>query len=115
MIEDISTTKDIVKEEQIKTCDICNNEINTLIYLNVSSSSSSSSSNSNSNINSNINSSNTNKTKKSEVITNNKEDLSDKYYNICLNCVEKITELMKYNYGFNGRLIQFFESLTEKK
>jgi hypothetical protein len=100
MIEDISTTKDIVKEEQIKTCDICNNEINTLIYLNVSSSS---------------NSSNTNKTKKSKVITNNEEDLSDKYYNICLNCVEKITELMKYNYGFNGRLIQFFESLTEKK
>ncbi len=103
MIEDISTTKDIVKEEQIKTCDICNNEINTLIYLNVSSSSS------------NSNSSNTNKTKKSKVITNNNEDLSDKYYNICLNCVEKITELMKYNYGFNGRLIQFFESLTEKK
>ena len=108
MIEDISTTKDIVKEEQIKTCDICNNEINTLIYLNVSSSSSSSS-------NSNSNSSNTNKTTKSEVITNNNEDLSDKYYNICLNCVDKITELMKYNYGFNGRLIQFFESLTEKK
>jgi hypothetical protein len=103
MIEDISTTKDIVKEEQIKTCDICNNEINTLIYLNVSSSSNSNSS------------SNTNKTKKSEVITNNNEDLSDKYYNICLNCIEKITELMKYNYGFNGRLIQFFESLTEKK
>ena len=103
MIEDISTTKDIVKEEQIKTCDICNNEINTVIYLNVSSSSNSNSS------------SNTNKTKKSEVITNNDEDLSDKYYNICLNCVEKITELMKYNYGFNGRLIQFFESLTEKK
>jgi hypothetical protein len=106
MIEDISTTKDIVKEEQIKTCDICNNEINTVIYLNVSSSSSN---------NSNSNSSNTNKTKKLEVITNNDEDLSDKYYNICLNCVEKITELMKYNYGFNGRLIQFFESLTEKK
>ena len=100
MIEDISTTKDIAKEEQIKTCDICNNEINTLIYLNVSSSS---------------NSSNTNKTKKSEVITNNDEDLSDKYYNICLNCVEKIAELMKYSYGFDGRLIQFFESLTEKK
>ena len=105
MIEDISTTKDIVKEEQIKTCDICNSEINTVIYLNVSSSSS----------NSNSNNSNTNKTKKLEVITNNDEDLSDKYYNICLNCVEKITELMKYNYGFNGRLIQFFESLTEKK
>jgi hypothetical protein len=100
MIEDISTTKDIVKEEQIKTCDICNNEINTLVYLNVSS-------NSNSN-------SNSNKTKISEVITNTNEDFSDKYYNICLNCVEKITELMKYNYGFNGRLIQFFESLTGK-
>ena len=100
MIEDISTTKDIVKEEQIKTCDICNNEINTLVYLNVSSSS---------------NSSNNNKTKISEVSTYVNEDLSDKYYNICLNCVEKITELMKYNYGFNGRLIQFFESLTEKK
>jgi hypothetical protein len=106
MIEDISTTKDIVKEEQITPCDICNNEINTLIYLNVSSSSSSSRSSS---------SSKTNKTKKSEVNTNNNGDLSDKYYNICLNCVEKITELMKYNYGFNGRLIQFFESLTEKK
>ena len=100
MIEDISTTKDIVKEEQIKTCDICNNEINTIVYLNVSSSSSSNSSRSNNN-----------KTKKSEVLTNNNDDLSDKYYNICLNCVEKITELMKYNYGFNGRLIQFFESL----
>jgi len=109
MIEDISTTKDIVKEEQIKTCDICNNEINTLIYLNVSSSSSNNSSSSSSN------SSITHKTKKLEVITNNDEDLSDKYYNICLYCVEKITELMKYNYGFNGRLIEFFESLTEKK
>jgi hypothetical protein len=95
MIEDISTTKDIVKEEQIKTCDICNNEIKTIVYLNVSSSSSS----------------NNNKTKKSESLTNNNDDLSDKYYNICLNCVEKITELMKYNYGFNGRLIQLFESI----
>ena len=100
MIEDISTTKDIVKEEQIKTCDIFNNEINTIVYLNVSRSTSNNSSRSNNN-----------KTKKSEVLTNNNDDLSDKYYNICLNCVEKITELMKYNYGFNGRLIQFFESL----
>ena len=99
MIEDISTTKDIVKEEQIKTCDICNNEINTIVYLNVSSSRSTSSR------------SNNNKTKKSEVLTNTNDDFSDKYYNICLNCVEKITELMKYNYGFNGRLIQVFESL----
>jgi hypothetical protein len=99
MIEDISTTKDIVKEEQIKICDICNNEIKTLTYLNVSSSSNNT----------------TNKTNKSRVITENYDDLSDKYYNICLDCVEKITELMKYNYGFNGRLIEFFESLTEKK
>ena len=109
MIEDISTTKDIVKEEQVNTCDICNSEITTIIYLNVSSSSSSGSTDYN---NSNSNSS---KTKKSEVITNNDDYLSDKYYNVCLNCVEKITELMKYNYGFNGRLIQFFESLTDKK
>src|SRR5665809_147484 len=107
MIEDISTTKDIVKEEQVNTCDICNSEITTIIYLNVSSSSSSGSTDYN---NSNSNSS---KTKKTEVITNNDDYLSDKYYNVCLDCVEKITELMKYNYGFNGRLIQFFESLTE--
>lgn len=108
MIEDISTTKDIVKEEQVNTCDICNNEITTLIYLNVSSSSSSGSTVSNNN-------SNSSKTKKSEVITNNDNYLSDKYYNVCLDCVEKITELIKYNYGFNGRLIPFFESLKEKK
>lgn len=109
MIEDISTTKDIVKEEQVNTCDICNSEITTIIYLNVSSSSSSGSTDYN---NSNSNSS---KTKKSEVITNNDDYLSDKYYNVCLDCVEKITELIKYNYGFNGRLIPFFESLIEKK
>jgi hypothetical protein len=94
MIEDISTSKDIVKEEQVNTCDICNNKINTILYLTVSGSS---------------------KTTKSEVNTQNDDFLSDKYYNVCLNCVEKIRELMKYNYGFNGRLIQFFESLTEKK
>ena len=107
MIEDISTPKDIVKEEQVNTCDICNNEITTLVYLNVSSSSSGSTVSNNN--------SNSSKTKKSEVITNNYDYLSDKYYNVCLECVEKITELMKYNYGFDGRLIQFFESLTEKK
>ena len=107
MIEDISTTKDLVKEEQIKTCDICNNEINTLMYLNVSSSTSK-----NKNTNTNTN---TNKTSKSIISTDNDDDIFDKYYNICLNCVEKITELMKYNYGFNGKLIQFFESLTERK
>ncbi|HKO41525.1 MAG TPA: hypothetical protein VJU85_09725, partial [Nitrososphaeraceae archaeon] len=91
MIEDISTTKDLVKEEQIKTCDICNNEINTLMYLNVSSSTSK-----NKNTNTNTN---TNKTSKSIISTDNDDDIFDKYYNICLNCVEKITELMKYNYG----------------
>lgn len=107
MIEDISTTKDIVKEEQVNTCDICNNEITTLVYLNVSSSSSGSTVSNNN--------SNSSKTKKTEVITNNDDYLSDKYYNVCLDCVEKITELIKYNYGFNGRLIPFFESLIEKK
>ncbi len=105
MIEDISTTKDLVKEEQIKTCDICNNEINTLMYLDVSSSTSK---------NKNTNTNN-NQTSKSIISTDNDDDIFDKYYNICLNCVEKITELMKYNYGFNGKLIQFFESLTERK
>ncbi len=108
MIEDISTTKDIVKEEQVNTCDICNNEITTLIYLNVSRNSSSGSTVYNNN-------SKSSKTKKSEVITNNDNYLSDKYYNVCLDCVEKIIELIKYNYGFNGRLIPFFESLIEKK
>jgi hypothetical protein len=112
MIEDISTTKDIVKEEQIKTCDICNNEIKTLMYLNVSNSSNN---NNNNNTITTTTTTTTNKTNKSRVNTENYDDLSDKYYNICLDCVEKITELMKYNYGFNGRLIQFFESLTEKK
>lgn len=108
MIEDISTTKDIVKEEQVNTCDICNNEITTLIYLNVSRNSSSGTTVYNNN-------SKSSKTKKSEVITNNDNYLSDKYYNVCLDCVEKITELIKYNYGYNGRLIPFFESLIEKK
>ena len=112
MVEDISITQDIVKEEQVNNCDICNTKISTIIYLNVSSSSSSSTSTSSNPTNNNRDSS---KPKKSEVITNNDDYLSDKYYNVCLNCVEKITELMKYNYGFNGRLIQFFESLTEKK
>ena len=108
MIEDISTTKDIVKEEQVNTCDICNNEITTLIYLNVSRNSSSGTTVYNNN-------SKSSKTKKSEVITNNDNYHSDKYYNVCLDCVEKITELIKYNYGYNGRLIPFFESLIEKK
>ena len=35
MIEDISTPKDVVKEEQVNICDICYNEINTITYLNV--------------------------------------------------------------------------------
>ncbi len=37
MIEDISTPKDVVKEEQVNICDICNNEINTITYLNITS------------------------------------------------------------------------------
>lgn len=95
MIEDISTTKDVVKEIQVNTCDICNKEINTIKYLNVSSSRSG-------------------KNIKSTTSINKEEEDYNKYYNICLNCVEKIGELMKHNYGFNGRLFQFFESLTEK-
>ena len=35
MIGDISTPKDVVKEEQVNICDICYNEINTITYLNV--------------------------------------------------------------------------------
>jgi hypothetical protein len=35
MIEDISTPKDVVKEEQVNICDICYNEINTITYLNI--------------------------------------------------------------------------------
>jgi len=70
MIEDISTTKDVVKEIQVNTCDICYNEINTIKYLNVSTSSNS-------------------KNKKTVSIDNEEIDYS-KYYNICLNCVEKI-------------------------
>jgi len=70
MIEDISTTKDVVKEIQVNTCDICYNEINTIKYLNVSTSSNS-------------------KNKKAVSIDNEEVDYN-KYYNICLNCVEKI-------------------------
>ena len=70
MIEDISTTKDVVKEIQVNTCDICYNEINTIKYLNVRTSSSS-------------------KNKKAVSIDNEEVDYN-KYYNICLNCVEKI-------------------------
>jgi len=70
MIEDISTTKDVVKEIQVNTCDICYNEINTIKYLNVSTSSNS-------------------KNKKAVSIDNEEVDYN-KYYNIFLNCVEKI-------------------------
>ena len=77
MIEDISTTKDVVKKIQVNTCDICNNEINTIKYLNVSSSS--------------------NKNKKSATSNNNEENDYHEYYNICLNCIEKIAELIKYS------------------
>src|SRR5829696_10491026 len=88
-IKDFSTPKDVVKEEQVNICDICNNRINTIKYLNVTSS--------------NI--------KKAQGISNeeekNDDNDDDEYYNICLNCADKIAELMKYNLGLNGRLIQF--------
>ena len=96
MIEDISTAKDVVKEEQVNICDICNNEINTIKYLNVTSS--------------NI--------KKVQGISNGEEKNDNgngEYYNICLNCVDKIVDLIKYNFGFEGRLIQLLESLKNEK
>ncbi|HSE99674.1 MAG TPA: hypothetical protein VLA48_02170 [Nitrososphaeraceae archaeon] len=99
MIEDISAAKDVVKEEQVNICDICNNEINTIKYLNVTTS--------------NI--------KKVQGISNGEEknnknnNDNGEYYNICLNCADKIVELMRYNFGFEGRLIQFLESLKTEK
>jgi hypothetical protein len=98
MIEDLSTPKDIVKEEQVNICDICNNKINTIKYLNVTSS--------------NI--------KKVQGISNGEEknnydNDNGEYYNICLNCADKIVELMRYNHGFEGRLIQFLELLKDEK
>jgi hypothetical protein len=85
MIEDISTAKDLVKEEQINICDICDNEINTIKYLNVTST--------------NI--------KKDRSNEKGENTNNDEYYNVCLYCADKIVELMKYNHGFEGRLIQF--------
>jgi hypothetical protein len=93
MIEDLSTPKDIVKEEQVNICDICNNKINTIKYLNVTSS--------------NI--------KKVQGISNGEENDDSEYYNICLSCADKIVELMRYNHGFEGRLIQFLELLKDEK
>ena len=97
MIEDISTVKDVLKEEQVNICDICNNEINTIKYLNITSSN----------------------MKKVQSISNdgvkNDDDDNGEYYNICLNCVDKIVDLVKYNFGFEGRLIQFLESLKNEK
>jgi hypothetical protein len=97
MIEDISTVKDVLKEEQVNICDICNNEINTIKYLNITSSN----------------------MKKVQSISNdeakNDDDDNGEYYNICLNCVDKIVDLIKYNFGFEGRLIQFLESLKNEK
>ena len=94
MIEDISTAKDVVKEEQVNTCDICNNGINTIKYLNVTS---------------------TNVKKGSSNEKEKINDNNDEYYNVCLNCADKIVELMRYNHGFEGRLIQFLESLKNEK
>lgn len=97
MIEDISTVKDVLKEEQVNICDICNNEINTIKYLNITSSN----------------------MKKVKSISNdevkNDDDDNGEYYNICLNCADKIVDLIKYNFGFEGRLIQFLESLKNEK
>lgn len=97
MIEDISTVKDVLKEEQVNICDICNNEINTIKYLNITSSN----------------------MKKVQSISNdevkNDDDDNGEYYNICLNCADKIVDLIKYNFGFEGRLIQFLESLKNEK
>ena len=92
MIEDISTVKDVVKEEQVNICDICNNEINTIKYLNITSSN----------------------MKKVQSISNEVKN-NGEYYNICLNCADKIVDLIKYNFGFEGRLIQFLESLKNEK
>ena len=99
MIEDISTAKDVVKEEQVNICDMCNNGINTIKYLNVT----------------------TPNFKKIQGISNDKvkdeddDDGNGEYYSICLNCADKIVELIKYNFGFEGRLIQFLESLKNEK
>ncbi len=94
MIEDISTAKDVVKEEQVNICDICNNEINTIKYLNITSSN----------------------MKKVQSISNDEvKNDNDEYYNICLNCADKIVDFIKYNFGFEGRLIQFLESLKNEK
>ena len=98
MIEDISTIKYVVKEEKVNICDICNNEINTIKYLNVTSS-------------------NMKKIQgiSNDEVKNNNDNDDGEYYNICLNCVDKIVDLIKYNFGFEGRLIQFLESLKNEK
>ena len=93
MIEEISTAKDVVKEEQVNICDICNNRIISIKYLNITST--------------NIKKGSSNEKEKNN---NNYE-----YYNVCLNCADKIVELMKYNHGFGGRLIQYLESLKNEK
>ncbi len=74
MIEDISNAKDLVKEEQVNICDICNNGINTIKYLNVTS---------------------TNVKKGSSKEKTKINDNGDEYYNVCLNCADKIVELMR--------------------
>jgi hypothetical protein len=96
MIEDISTVKDVLKEEQVNICDICNNEINTIKYLNITSSN----------------------MKKVQSMSNDEvknDDDNGEYYNICLNCADKIVDFIKYNFGFEGRLIHFLESLKNEK
>lgn len=77
--------------EQTKICDICTEKIFHLKCMSITSSE-----------NENLNSSNS-----------SLED--NKYYNICLDCVEKIKDLLTYNYGFDGDLIKYFKKLVEDK
>jgi hypothetical protein len=56
------------------------------------------------------------KNKTHDKFDNNNEHTKDnKYYIICLECVEKIRDLLTYNYGFEGDLIKFFKVLVEEK
>ena len=89
MIEDISVTHDVMTEKQDNNCDICNNKIKTTEYLTVSD------------------------TKMNVIPSDIGNQDRRKYYAVCLDCVEKIRDLLIYNYGFDGRLIHFFKGLKE--
>ncbi|MFB5601151.1 MAG: hypothetical protein ACE5SW_13100 [Nitrososphaeraceae archaeon] len=93
MIEDISNIKE--NAEQIMLCDICKEKIFDEKYMSITSSN--------------------NKPKlesENEKIESFNED--NKYYNICLECIEKIKDLLTYNYGYDGDLIKYFKMLLEK-